>query len=300
MPWTAAGLLTGLAASVIAPAAVGELIHRGFAAAVSDHTVTVDEWQHRTLRYGHDYMQVGAGQLQQQLAGDLVVLQRQLETPGLWAAAARLLTVYGKTTPGAWEASRWYRLAATAADRSGDLPTRVWVRGRSALALAYEGAGLKTASGMAQQALGICDRPSLGTLNAHMALAHVAGHRGDESEALAELEHARRIFDRAGSEEQVSDFAVPEWRMHTFTNMLLSRLGHPRSVEAQDGADQTRPATLPRFATHIELHRGLAMARAGDVSGGVAYARAALDRLPPQRHSLSLRLMMAEIEGSTA
>ena len=35
----------------------------------------------------------------------------------MWAVAARLLTVCGKTTPGAREATRWYRLAAMAADR---------------------------------------------------------------------------------------------------------------------------------------------------------------------------------------
>jgi hypothetical protein len=55
-----------------------------------------------------------------------------------------------------------------------------------------------------------------------------------------------------------------------------------------------------RFATHIELHRGLAMVRSGDRAGGLAYARAALDALPPERHSLSLRLMLAEVEQAAA
>jgi transcriptional regulator with XRE-family HTH domain len=289
------GLLTGLAASVVAPAAVGALIHRGFQAAL-DGTGAADKWQERAQRYGQDYMVTGAAELQAILAGDLVVLQQHLETPALWGAAARMLTVYGKTTPGAREAARWYRLAAVAADRSGDIPTRVWVRGRSALALAYEGAGLSTATSMAEQALGLSDRPSLGSLNAHMALAHAAVHRGDHTTALEHLEDGRRVFDQAGSDEQVSDFAVPEWRMETFTSMLLSRMGHPQAANAQDAADRARPDTLPRFATHIQLHRGLMMVRAGDVASGVAYAQAALEALPPERHSLSLRLMLTEIE----
>lgn len=104
------------------------------------------------------------------------------------------------------------------------------------------------------------------------------------------------MFDKSGSDEQISDFAVPEWRFHTFTSMLLSRMGHPDAVAAQEAADRTRPATLPRFATHIELHRGLMMVSAGDRVGGLDYAQQALDRLPPERHSLSLRLMMAEIK----
>lgn len=292
-------LLAGLAAGLVAPAAVGALVQRGFQAALTGRSAG-DEWVERAERYGHDYMVTGAAALQDRLAGDLVVLQQHLETPTMWAVAARLLTVYGKTTPGAQEAARWYRLAAVAADRSGDTDTRVWVRGRSALALAYEGAGLSTAETMAGQALALSDRPTLGALNARMALAHAAAHRGDGRAALSHLADGRRLFDVAASDEQVSDFSVPEWRMATFASMLLSRMGHPDAAAEQDRADATRPATLPRFATHIQLHRGLMLVKSGDVAAGVCYAREALAALPPQRHSLSLRLMLAEIESAAA
>jgi hypothetical protein len=208
----------------------------------------------------------------------------------------------GKTMPSAdgqrAGAIRWYRLGARAADRSGEIDVRVWVRGRAALALAYEGAELPVARGFADEALAISERPSLGRLNAFLALAHVQGLDGDRAGALATLTNAKRTFDAVGSDEQISDFAIPEWRMATITSMLASRLGEERlALEAQEAADRTRPATLPRFATHIELHRGLMMARAGDRDEGVAYARRALASLPPEKHSLSLRLMMGEIEG---
>ena len=292
------GLLTGLAAAVVAPAAVTELIEQGFAAAL-DGRGAVDDWQGIVADYGRRYMEVGAGELQSRLAGDLVVLQQHLERPQLWAAAARLMTVYGKTLPsndGRKGAITWYRMAAVAADRSGDPAARVWVRGRAALALAYEGAALPFARDVADQALALDERPSLGRLNALVAKAHVAGFAGDRGTAVPILDEARRVFDVVGSSEQISDFAVPEWRFHTFVSMLLSRLGDPRAVDEQEAADRTRPATLPRFATHIELHRGLMMAKAGDVAGGIGYARSALAKLPPERHSLSLRLMTAEIE----
>ena len=42
------------------------------------------------------------------------------------------------------------------------------------------------------------------------------------------------------------------------------------------------------------------MAKAGDVAGGIAYGKAALAKLPPERHSLSLRLLMEEIERTPA
>jgi hypothetical protein len=38
------------------------------------------------------------------------------------------------------------------------------------------------------------------------------------------------------------------------------------------------------------------LVRAGDREGGTAYARAALDALPVEKHSLALRMLMTEIE----
>lgn len=290
-------LLAGLLGGAVAPAAMFDGIRAGFEAALNNPRPDVDEWQATVAAYGRDYMLTGAGQLQARLARDLIVLQTKLDVPELWGAAARLLTVHGKTIPSADRdgAVKWYRTAAAAADKSGDLDTRVWVRGRAALALAYEAAELPTAKALAEQAIALGGKPSLGALNAHMALAHVWGAAGAASPAMAALGAARRVFDAAGSHEQISDFAVPEWRMHTFTSMLLSRLGDPGAQAEQDAADATRPAELPRFATHIELHRALMLRNAGDRAGGVAYAQAAMDRLPTESLSLSLRLMLKEI-----
>jgi hypothetical protein len=89
--------------------------------------------------------------------------------------------------------------------------------------------------------------------------------------------------------------------MATFRSMLWARLGEvKRGERAQDDADDGRPAELTRFATHIETHRGLMMAHAGDREGGRTYARAALDALPPEKRSQTLRLVMAEVERASA
>jgi hypothetical protein len=50
----------------------------------------------------------------------------------------------------------------------------VWVRGRAAIALGYEGASLRVAETFAAQAQAISDKPSLGLLNAVMGRAHSA------------------------------------------------------------------------------------------------------------------------------
>lgn len=290
------GVLSGLAATVVAPIVAAELVKTGFTAALRAHP-SLDEWHERVVAYGHDYMTLGAAEIQDRLAGDLVVLQQNLGSPRLWSIAGRALTMLGKVSSRPSEAIGWYRLAGEVADRSEDESTRIWVRGRGALALAYEGAALGVADELADHALALSTRPSLGRLNALLGKAHVFGLRGRRREAFQALDEAKRVFDTIGSPDQISDFAIPEWRMAVISSLLLARLGDERrAVAAQDDARRTLPASLPRFATHLELHRGLMLVRSGDRAGGVAYARSAMDKLPRAKHSQSLKLMLAEIE----
>ncbi|MFD7560490.1 hypothetical protein ACFV9E_39110, partial [Streptomyces sp. NPDC059835] len=186
---------------------------------------------------------------------------------------SRLMTLYAKTFPGSDGAAavRWYRMAANTADESGDPAARVWVRGRAAIALGYEGASLAVADVLADHALALSERPSLGLLNAIYGKAHAAALRGDRATALALDERGRRVFDTAGSHEQTSDYAVPWWRLNVFHSLLLARLGDEwAATEAQEQALGELHATLPRFATHLELHCGLMLARSGDKAGGIA------------------------------
>jgi transcriptional regulator with XRE-family HTH domain len=290
--------VTDLAATAIAPIVASDLLTVGFDARLSGGP-TGEAWEHKLDRYGTEYMSVGAADIQRRISGELVVVQQQLETPQMWAVAARLMTLYAKTFPGTdgSKAVNWYLMAAKAADRSEDQPTRVWVRGRAAIALGYEGASLSIADALADQAIALSDKPSLGRVNAVMGKAHAAAIRGDRATAQALAEEGRRIFDSAGSSEQTSDYAVPWWRMNVFLSLLQARLGDEReAIEAQVQAHRELPTELPRFATHLELHRGLMLARSGDRVGGVAYAQAALDKLPPAKHSLTLRMLMDEIK----
>ncbi|MFF8566113.1 helix-turn-helix domain-containing protein [Streptomyces albidoflavus] len=294
--------LSDAAATAIAPVVASELLSAGFAARLRGGP-DVEEWEAKLATYGTEYMSLGAADIQRRISGELVAVQQQLEEDRLWSVVARLMTLYAKTFPGSdgAKAVGWYRMAAEAADRSGDEATRVWVRGRAAIALGYEGASLGVADVLADQAMAISERPSLGLLNAVMGKAHAAALRGDESTARALLERGRTLFDRAGSYEQTSDYAVPWWRMNVFVSLLAARLGDENAaVAAQDASVRELPAELPRFATHLEMHRGLMLARSGDTAGGVTHARAALDALPPEKHSLTLRLLMGEVDGGGA
>ncbi len=292
--------LTDVVGVTIAPLVVSDLIERGFAAALQSRHLTADDWAETLDTYGPDYMTCGAGEIQKRLAADLVILQQQLDTPFLWSTAAKLATLYAKTFPGSdgAKAASWYRHAATLADRSGDQDTRVWVRGRAAIALGYEGASLGVAGILASQATALDGRPSIGRLNAVMGKAHVAAIRGDSGAALGLLEEGRRVFDAAGSDDAESDYAVPWRRFNIFVSLMAARLGEERiAMQAQDEAARTLPESLPRFRTHLEMHRGLMLVRAGDRDGGVSYTRGALDALPVEKHSLTLRMLMSEIEA---
>lgn len=291
-------LLTGLTNSVLTPRAVSQLLVSGFAAALEDH-VSTDEWEHRVETIDLDYMRLGPADLQNQLAYHLVVVQQRLEDPHIWSLAARMLVAYGKTTTDRVEAVKWYRLAAAAADKGDDVATQVWVRGRAAKALAYEGTGIATAHKLATEALELSDRPTLGRLNAMVANAHVAALGGGAATALSLLEDSRHLFASVGSHEQLSDSAVPEWRFHVYSSLLLSRLGHPRAIDEQDQAEKLLPSSLPRFRTHVELHRALMLAKSGDGAGGVQYARDALQDLPERQRSLSLSKMVGEVEDAS-
>lgn len=293
-------LLTDIAGVAIAPAVASELIRHGFSSALRGGP-SEDAWRDAVDRYGVAYMTEGAATIQQRLARDMVTLQSQLEKPNHWSIAATLATLYGKTFPGSDGASAadWYKMAATAADRSGDASARVWVRGRAAIVLGYEGAGLTLADRFAAEALELSEKPTIGRLNAIMGRAHVAAIRGDRTSAYRLLNQGRRTFEQLDSDTKPpSDYSVPEWRMGVFMSLLAARLGDQKLYETVSAeALRTLPDSLPRFRTHLRLHQALVIARSGDKAGGVRAAKAAMSALPPERHSLTLRLLVNEVSA---
>jgi transcriptional regulator with XRE-family HTH domain len=289
-------VVTGVAGALLAPQATSQILRLGFTQRLGLRP-TAEEWEEQLTELGRSYMADGATVVQQQLAADLVVLQHAADSPRMWSVAAREMAIYGKTTKGPQEAIEWYRLAALAAKRSEDVDTRVWVAGRAALALGYEGAATPTALAYADQAITLAgDRATPGLLNALMGKAHALTTTGRADEARETWDHAQRTFDTLSPGDDVTDFNYPWWRFAVVGSLLHARLGDPTAEHWQDEVDEHRPAEMVRFVTHVELHRALTMARAGDYAGGVAYGEAALDALPVEKRSQSLYLMLDEIK----
>lgn len=292
--------VTDTAAVGFAPVIASELIGSGFTSALWDRP-TPEYWEARAEEYGRLYMSLGTAEVQRQLSHDLITVQSQLDKPNVWASASRLLTLYGKTfadVPG--KAAEWYRTAVASADESGNTTARVWARAHSAMTLAYWGTALSEADTLADQALALSERPTLGRLNACLAKANVAALRDDAAGALKWLNQATDVLDVVGSDDPLSDYEMPEWRMAGASSLILSRIGDERrATEAQNTVFRTLPKSLPRFATHVDLHRGLLLVKSGDRQGGLSYARNALSKLPAGRHSATLRVMMNEIKHAT-
>ncbi|MFD0122627.1 hypothetical protein [Streptomyces virginiae] len=124
----------------------------------------MEAWEAELAVYGTGVMSLGAADIQYPVSAERVTVQ-QLDDPRLWSVAARLMTLYAKTFPGSdgAKAVHWYRKAAGPSD---GVDTRVWVRGRAAIAVGDEGAVLPIANVFADQAIALSDRPSLGVLNA--------------------------------------------------------------------------------------------------------------------------------------
>lgn len=291
-------LLGGLA-GIVVPGLVTDAVRAMFEDA--DLPIGVDVWTERMERHAADCMTVGAAEMQERIAADLIVIRPQLLNRPMWAIASRLMVLHGAPLADVTDAAataRWYQAAVNAADRSEDPTTRVWVRGRSALSMAHPSAAVSTGREFAAAGASISETPTVGRLMALISLANVSALTGDDAAAHAALDDARRVFDVVGTTDVASDLAMPEWRMNVDTSLVLARLGDPAAEQAQQHAVATMPAEYARYATHLELHRGLILAKAGGRAEGTAHARKALESLPTQRHSVALRRLVAEVAST--
>ncbi len=289
-------LLGSLAASTVVPGLLTDAVRRTFEEDAVP--LTLDGWVERMEQHAADCMTVGAAEMQQRIAADLIAIRPQLIDPRLWAVAARLMVLHGAPlidVADADKTARWYQAAVTAADRSLDTPTRIWVRGRSALSMAHPTSALSACRQHAAEAAQLSDAPSVGRLMALVSLANAYALGGNASAARSSLDEARTVFDTVGTTDAVSDYTMPEWRMYVDTSLVLSRLGDHHADAVQAEATRTMPARFARFATHLKIHQGLAIAKAGDCTEGVAHAREALAELPADRHSVALRRLYNEV-----
>lgn len=273
----------GAAASlgtVAGPHALGDMIRHGLLEAAG----TTDDWDaviaDSTRRLVSDPSpQFGAAMLT-----NLTILRQQLAQRSdreTLRCAAKLGQLYGlwlgnQTSLGG--ADHWYRSATALADRSGDLDTQVWVRGRSASRGIYEGWTAQRTLDGAGSALALTPRPTLGALEAHAARAEVYALTGEITAGRRAVADMMDVADRIPG-PTVKAGAGPHQRAVFLRAFLECRIGDRTTAEAAcDEADRVL-AHLPMWLIELQIYRARAMVAAGDVTDGIAYALRAVNDL---------------------
>jgi transcriptional regulator with XRE-family HTH domain len=279
----------GAAASVTAAAGratVEELIRGGLLDAIEhpdDWDTVLAETQRRLVLAPDDNF--GAT-----VAGKLVVLRQAIndkQRADDIRAAAMLSLFYGL-----WQGNQgrfgpaldWYQTAAALARRSGDPATETYVLGRSASRAVYEGMRRDRVQEMAERALAVTDKATLGALEARSALAGVAAMTGDIRGGRDQVEAMRRVADQLGEDDPVGPYP----RSVNFDIFVEARGGDLASASrVRDEAEQALART-PLWLAESRIYYALAMARAGDVRGAAAHALDAIKTVPWAVHTLAM------------
>jgi transcriptional regulator with XRE-family HTH domain len=252
------------------PVAVGEMIRRSLLAGVG---VPDEDWDAVVAERTRQLVTDPSAEYGSGLLGDLVVLRQRVSEGGadrdLLRAAARLGQCYGLWCGNRGDlagALRWYRSSMSLADASGDLETRVFVRGRSLSRGLYEGCSVGATLAGVEEALALSRRPSLGMVEAYLARWFVFAMVRDAERGRRVAGEVRDVAARlpagTGARERVL-FA------HAYAECRYGSLD-----EAERACAEATPAlrAWPTWLTETEVHRGRAMVAAGDVRGGVGCA----------------------------
>jgi hypothetical protein len=285
---------------IAGPLAATEAVRHGFGAAVHHH-VDLDEWDEIAKEYAFAYSTTPPAQLLPDLTAHIDALGRQI--PAARPPAARRLSRVGgqlaaimavalASTGEPRRAKRWWRTACDAADLSGDLGTRAWVRGWEVVDGVYEARPIPEILERAAQATALVEDGPVcaGTAQVYAGLAQTLAVAGRREEALRALARVADLTDRMPAEAAADDESLlgwPEVRLRHTESYVHTWLGNGTAAfAAQEQALRLyRPALPPRQPTQVKLHRAGCMLRGGDVSGGLAYASRVLDDLPAEHHN---------------
>jgi hypothetical protein len=261
-------------------------------------TADVGEWQQISWEYGLRYTSTTPAELLASLRVDIPALGGTLQRhpsgtarQELHRVAAQLAVFAAHTVANLGDlpsSRRWWRTARQAADASGDLETRLWVRGREIVRALAEQRPVPVILGLVAEAEAISTKapptalPEL--LSGKARTFAVAG----SPRAEAALDDVRDNFTRLPAHttrDAESMFGFSEYDVLYTESYAYSHLGEfARADSAQVAARALLPASRVRGPAGLELHRALCHVRAGDVAPGVEHAHAVMTSLPREHH----------------
>ncbi len=283
-------------AGLVVPAVGTEASRQGLLRSlVGDGWGNAEEWQAIVAEHHATYYTVTPAERFARLSADLAALgeaagheRGEAGRGELRKAGAFLASLMSSTAadlgdlPGG---ARWARAARQAADASGDLHTRLFVRGREVAMGLYQRRPLVELLHTAEEGVAIGEAqgpprtsawPRL--LGATAQTLAMVGRRDD-----ATLAHARDGFD--AMPDSLRDSSLSSYAEHNLRyseGYVYTYAGeYGKADAAQAAALRLYPPEYHRGPAQVEVMRALCLVRVGDTAAGVAHARDTIGKLPP-------------------
>jgi transcriptional regulator with XRE-family HTH domain len=190
---------------------------------------------------------------------------------GLWLGNRNELTM----------AHRWYRSAAVLADHSGDTNLACYIRGRTAARGTYEGATIRQTEDAIKQIMAATGgAPSIGTLEAHCAAAHLAGLLGDTARGRVAVNGMREVAAALPADADPWGAAGPAARTAFLHAYVECRCGTLDSAQPAVVAALSELDDFPMWEAEVHQYWARALVAAGDIDTGLAYGLDAARRTP--------------------
>jgi transcriptional regulator with XRE-family HTH domain len=256
----------------------------------------LDDWEQCLTEHGRAYLATPPPVFISDLASDLTHFRRVatgLKVTGSkysqWCrTACRMSGLMAKSLGNLGhraDSARWWRTAQSAGEASGDLETRLWVRGERIVRGLYDHQPTPLLLRQADEAIGLAkERDCAGLAMASAGRAQVLALLEDLSSSRTEISRTQRLLDRlpvAVTSDQDSVFRWSEDRLRYTEAWVHAYSGDEmRTDTAADRAKILYPKGDCRTPAQIELLRALARSRSGDVTEAVRHSHAIVASLP--------------------
>ncbi|MGH3865090.1 MAG: helix-turn-helix domain-containing protein [Pseudonocardiaceae bacterium] len=251
----------------------------------------VDEWREIAREYGQTYLTTAPvtllGALLVDLGGVQLALQQHIDDETtkcqLLQAGALLAAFTAQTAANLGdliEARRWWRTARLAADRSADLSTIFWVRGREVIRAAYEhrpvGAILQLITEAEARLDGV---PPEALPEFFTGKAQTLALAGRHTEAELALYSLRELPVSSPHGDSLFDYA--EENLYLTESSVYSHAGNfVKAERAQEKALTLYSDDNLRGRAQIGMQRALCLVRMGDLAQGARHAQETIINLP--------------------
>jgi transcriptional regulator with XRE-family HTH domain len=265
----------------------------------------LDDWEQSLAEYGRAYLVTSPSIFAADLAADLVHFRRSVTRLNVQGPQYRQWCRTGCRMSGLMakslgnlghrsDAARWWRTAQAAGEASGDLETRLWVRGERVVRGLYDHQPPPLLLRRADEAIGLAaERDCAGLAMASAGRAQVLALLEDFPSGRTEISRTRRLLDRLPvevSRDQDSVFRWSEDRLR-YTEAWVHAHGgdEARTDTAADRAKALYPSGDCRTPAQIELLRAHARSRSGDVTEAVRHSHATIAGLPHGHRTAMIR-----------